>query len=193
MLPWLANFAPEPGLKAILFDIDNTLVDRDGAFEACLHQEISNGAARRRLRQLDQGGQGCRQALFRSWSHETGRTMNQRKFVQLLSEQLSPDPEQKRRLKQLSTEFKLAIVSNGGKTSQWRKLEATELIEIFDPENIFVSSELGMEKPDPRIFHLACQGLGEKPRDCLFIGDRDEIDGLGARRAGLHYLGCSPL
>ena len=190
MMPWLANFVPEESVKAILFDLDNTLIDRDGAFEACLRKVFPEQSVRQELLSLDQGGHGCRETLFEAWSRKSGELMSQQKFVQLLTEQLSPDSQQKHRLQELSKRYKLGIVSNGGGGSQRRKLQATELDQIFPSERTFISGELGVAKPDPRIFHHACEVLGEDPKDCLFIGDQEQIDGLGARRAGLRYLGC---
>jgi len=45
---------------------------------------------------------------------------------------------------------------------------------------------LGAAKPDPRIFHAACDALGVEPGATLHIGDDLELDVLAARRAGLH-------
>ena len=47
------------------------------------------------------------------------------------------------------------------------------------------SSEAGMEKPDPRIYHLACEGLELAPDTCLFVGDGGSGELEGARRVGL--------
>ena len=44
----------------------------------------------------------------------------------------------------------------------------------------------GAAKPDPRIFHAACDALGVEPGATLHIGDDLELDVLAARRAGLH-------
>ncbi|GAA4854829.1 HAD-IA family hydrolase [Luteimonas vadosa] len=47
------------------------------------------------------------------------------------------------------------------------------------------SREHGSGKPDASIFLAACQRLGHAPGDVLHVGDHDEIDVLGAARAGL--------
>lgn len=47
------------------------------------------------------------------------------------------------------------------------------------------AEEVGHPKPDPRIFEAACQRLGLRPDQVLHIGDDPELDGLGAKRAGL--------
>lgn len=47
------------------------------------------------------------------------------------------------------------------------------------------SREHGSGKPDPGIFHAACERLGHAPGEVLHVGDHDEMDVLGAARAGL--------
>ena len=53
-------------------------------------------------------------------------------------------------------------------------------------EFVLDSKDLGVEKPDPRIFHDACARLGLPPARCAYVGDVVAIDVEGARAAGLH-------
>jgi len=55
-------------------------------------------------------------------------------------------------------------------------------------EFVVDSAEVGLEKPDPRIFHAATGRLGLDPSACAYVGDIYEIDVEGARRAGLHPI-----
>jgi len=52
-------------------------------------------------------------------------------------------------------------------------------------EFVVDSAEVGLEKPDPRIFHAATGRLDLPPQACAYVGDIYEIDVLGAERAGL--------
>ena len=52
-------------------------------------------------------------------------------------------------------------------------------------EFVVDSHEVGLEKPDPRIFHAACARLGLPPSRCAYVGDVVPIDVHGARAAGL--------
>jgi putative hydrolase of the HAD superfamily len=54
---------------------------------------------------------------------------------------------------------------------------------IFDV-TIF-SCEAGVKKPDPRIYHMACDQLGVKPEDCLYVGDGSSNELTGALKAGM--------
>jgi FMN phosphatase YigB (HAD superfamily) len=52
----------------------------------------------------------------------------------------------------------------------------------FDP--VVVSAEVGLCKPDPRIFRLALSARGLDPAEVVYVGDSDE-DVVGARAAGM--------
>ncbi|MGE5279095.1 MAG: HAD family hydrolase [Acidobacteriota bacterium] len=55
-------------------------------------------------------------------------------------------------------------------------------------ELVVDSAEVGVEKPDPRIFLAATDRLGLPPSACAYVGDIYEIDYVGARNAGLLAL-----
>ena len=48
------------------------------------------------------------------------------------------------------------------------------------------SCDVGLRKPDPRIYGLACERLGVKPQDCLYIGDGVSNELTGASQVGMH-------
>jgi len=52
-------------------------------------------------------------------------------------------------------------------------------------DTIVSSAEVGLHKPDPRIFELACQRLGVRPDECAHVGDHQYADVLGARSVGM--------
>lgn len=54
------------------------------------------------------------------------------------------------------------------------------------------SSEVGVEKPDPRIFRLALERAGLGPGQAIYVGDLYSVDVLGARGAGLGALLLDP-
>lgn len=83
----------------------------------------------------------------------------------------------------------LAVVSNWD-TRLRPTLDALGLSTMVDV--IACSGELGVQKPDPRIFHAACRTLGVSPGRAVHLGDSWESDVLGARAAGcraVHYQG----
>jgi len=78
--------------------------------------------------------------------------------------------------------FKLGVISNAEGQIR-RLLEYTGVDEYFDV--VLDSMEVGVEKPDTRIFKKALAELGVKSDEAVHIGDLLEIDMKGARDAGL--------
>jgi putative hydrolase of the HAD superfamily len=68
----------------------------------------------------------------------------------------------------------------------------THLGLAADLEFIIDSSKVGVEKPDPRIFHLALERAGLKPDDAVYVGDLYSIDVVGARAAGMRAILMDP-
>jgi HAD superfamily hydrolase (TIGR01509 family) len=69
-------------------------------------------------------------------------------------------------------------------------LEALGLTPYLD--FVVDSGEVGVEKPDPRIFELALARAGVGPSEAAYIGDLYTIDARGASSAGLHAILLDP-
>jgi putative hydrolase of the HAD superfamily len=78
--------------------------------------------------------------------------------------------------------YRVAVISNadGRVRGLLEKAGLGELLEF-----VVDSAEVGVEKPDPRIFHTATGRLGLPPAACAYVGDIYEIDVVGAAGAGL--------
>lgn len=81
------------------------------------------------------------------------------------------------------------VISNADRRVE-RLLERAGLRADLDV--VVDSSEIGIEKPDPRIFHIACERVGVEPACAIHVGDFYEIDVVGARAAGLRALLLDP-
>jgi putative hydrolase of the HAD superfamily len=55
-------------------------------------------------------------------------------------------------------------------------------------DELVFSCDVGVSKPDPRIYEIACERLGVGPPDCLFVGDGANDELPGAERAGMTAL-----
>jgi putative hydrolase of the HAD superfamily len=85
-------------------------------------------------------------------------------------------------LTQLDPQFQLAIVSNfDGRLRVI--LERLGISKYFG--HIFVSSEIGADKPDPEIFCRALKFLNLRPENVLHVGDDPKRDWRAAAAAGL--------
>ena len=67
-----------------------------------------------------------------------------------------------------------------------RVWDETPLSGMLD-QTIF-SCDVGMSKPDPRIYAIACERLAVEPAECLFVGDGANDELPGAERAGMAAL-----
>jgi putative hydrolase of the HAD superfamily len=87
-------------------------------------------------------------------------------------------------LRALKPHYRLAVVSNFDYTpTAIGMLRDAGVEDLFD--TIVVSDAIGWRKPRPEIFDVALQQLGVAPRDALFVGDRADIDVVGAQRMGM--------
>jgi putative hydrolase of the HAD superfamily len=77
----------------------------------------------------------------------------------------------------------LAAVTNAAGLYQRGKLAAVGLVDAFDV--VVIAEEVGVAKPDAEIFQLACDQLRIAPHQAVHVGDRLDVDAVGAVRAGL--------
>lgn len=94
-------------------------------------------------------------------------------------------------LADLAQRYRLAVVSNFDYTpTAVGILEAAGIADLFTA--VVVSDAVGWRKPAPAIYHEALRRLGVGAGDALFVGDRADIDVLGAQGVGLHAAWLNP-
>ena len=96
------------------------------------------------------------------------------------------DPDAEGTLDDLAGDHRLGLVTNGAGDVQREKLAAAALAGRFD--EIVISAEIGVGKPDARIFHAALDAFGVSAADAVMVGDSLERDVAGARHAGLRSV-----
>jgi putative hydrolase of the HAD superfamily len=80
----------------------------------------------------------------------------------------------------------LAVLTNGSSAQQHAKVRAIGLLDRVDL--VVTSEELDVAKPDPRAYLRTCDRLSVAPEEVLHVGDRHDLDVVGARAAGLQAL-----
>jgi epoxide hydrolase-like predicted phosphatase len=65
--------------------------------------------------------------------------------------------------------IKTAVISNSWGDGFY---DSVELSGLFD--EIVISGDVGLHKPDPAMFELTCDRLGVEPADCVFVDDLRE-------------------
>lgn len=89
-------------------------------------------------------------------------------------------------LEYLSKKYRLAILSNGTKSSQIVKMKNFRFEPYF--EKVFLSDDIGFPKPDVRIYQYALNVLNVSPEEALMIGDDFDGDIVGAANAGIEQV-----
>lgn len=202
----LDNFAAP--YKAILFDLDDTLVDFRQAerqslalvFEAFFEKYISKA-------EFDAAYHGINKSLWSAF--EQGQlplgVIGKNRF-EMISQQLGAQihiddiaeyhetklgelsdwlPGAEEAILRLHQHYKIGIVTNGFTRVQrlkYKKLCVGEWCKSY-----IISEEVGSFKPDKAIFMTALNEIKESPKDVLMVGDSINSDFKGALNAGLDF------
>ena len=78
----------------------------------------------------------------------------------------------------------LGIITNGPSEHQWDKVRSLQAEKWIPHENIFVSADVGAEKPDRKIFDHAKRAMRLEDAEIWFVGDAYALDVEGALNAG---------
>ena len=97
-----------------------------------------------------------------------------------------PYPETFHVLRALRGRVRLGMLTNGASDLQRDKERNAGLVPLFDA--IVVSGDVGVGKPDARVFHALCDRLGVAPARCVMVGDNPERDVAGAHGVGAKAL-----
>lgn len=83
--------------------------------------------------------------------------------------------------------FRIGLISNASdKDDVYTLLKKHELTQFF--EHIIISAEFGLRKPHKNIFLKALGLFNAQPSDCFMVGDRLDMDILGANQVGIHSI-----
>jgi putative hydrolase of the HAD superfamily len=189
-------------LRAVLFDLDGTLYDRDelvrlvaaaqfDAFRAHL-TGVDEGAFVERVFVLDDHGYKDRAALYAEVIAEFG-------LENALAQELEHDfrtrylasccatPDTIDTLRCLAEHgLTLGVVTNGSARIQTEKLQALGLSDYFDA--VLISEVEGVRKPDAAIFMRALERCRVGAHETVFVGDNPDVDVFGAMAVGMKAI-----
>lgn len=182
--------------RLALFDLDNTLVNRDEAFqvwaaEFAADQDLGSGAVDW-LIGLDRAGFPHRAKFFTLAREHFGLKASVEElwagYRRRMPHLVRCRPEVMDGLARLrEAGWKVAIVTNGMADSQLGKLQATGLADAVDAYAL--SGVEGIRKPDVRLFEIAAGRCGAACADGgWMVGDHLIADIAGGRAAGLSTI-----
>jgi putative hydrolase of the HAD superfamily len=182
-----------PAVPLLLVDLDDTLIDRAGAFGRWAREFASarggSAADARWLVAADRDGLEPRERLAVIISERFG--LGERGEAGLVAElrgglvrQVIPDGAVTRALRDArAAGWVPFVVTNGTVEQQERKLRHAGLDR--EVAGWVISEGAGIRKPDPGIFQFAAVRAGQSLHGAWMIGDSAEADISGARNAGL--------
>lgn len=181
----------------VLFDLDNTLVDRQGAFVRwCASFVIERDLpvdALEALVQFDGDGFASREDVFSCLKEAYDMPDSVESLVDVYRSSyfdfFAPDEDALSHLRRLRRQhIRVGIVTNGPPT-QLEKLKRTGLLDVID--GYCISDEIGVAKPNPEIFEEAvrrCGGISLSAGPAWMVGDTAEVDIAGGLNAGMRTI-----
>ena len=193
MLDKMHGAAPADPQRLVLFDLDNTLIDRAQGFRVWARvisaYSLPDAGEVEWLERADNDGLTQRPTLFAGIRSRYGLREPVDALVQAYREQfprcIPPLPDETRTvLRELRQRgWKLGIVTNGGAQPQESKIRSAGLDKLVD--GWVISEVLGARKPDAAIFRAASTACERSLAGGWMVGDNPEADIAGAAAAGL--------
>jgi putative hydrolase of the HAD superfamily len=188
-------------LKAVIFDLDNTLVDfmlmKKQAIDAAINAmrdaglKLSTDEIRQRIDQIyNERGIEFQsvfdELLYREFSKIDHKILSAGVIAYRRAREaaLVPYPHVTMTLIKLSKmQLKLGVVSDAPGKEAWLRLCYLNFHHLFDAVVTF--DDTGMRKPNPEPFRKVLEMLQIEPGEALMVGDWAERDVLGAAQVGM--------
>jgi putative hydrolase of the HAD superfamily len=181
--------------RAVVFDLYETLVDYDEATSRAFSDSLAEllGQPQDEFARSWRKGRPLREtgplaAYLETLGLDADQTTAVTQRRQAWSRELLAHPragavETLRELRTRGLATGLITVCSDDVPAVWSE---TPFAELFDAA-VF-SCSVGLRKPDPRIYLLACEQLGVQPQDAVFVGDGANDELAGAERVGMRAI-----
>jgi putative hydrolase of the HAD superfamily len=187
-------------IRAVLFDFGGVI--SSSPFEAFAHLEAERGLPADFIRTVNatnpdtnawaklERGEVDLETFGSMWSHEAG-ALGHELDGRLVLERLAGEirPEMVNAIRSCGTKYKTACLTNNFTRAEALLSDGVaEVYSLFDA--ILESRVLGVRKPDPRFYELACEVLDVEPNECVFLDDLG-VNLKPARELGMHTIKVS--
>jgi len=168
----------------IIFDLDGTLFDREGALLAWSSERLwsCDAPTRERIRRIARSSP-TRFIFLTRVNPLLSAPATRYELDATLHTFIVPNEALLASMRSLQRRTPIALLTNGDGPLQRRKLQACGLEELF-AGRIFISGETGRTKPNPQAFEAARVSLDVPPTATWMIGNHPRIDVKPAKRLG---------
>jgi putative hydrolase of the HAD superfamily len=184
-------------IRAVLFDFGGVI--SSSPFDAFAHLEAERGLPADFIRTVNatnpdtnawaklERGEVDLETFGSLWSEEA-RTLGHELDGRLVLERLAGEirPQMVDAIRSCATKYKTACLTNNfTRAEAILSEEVAAVYSLFDA--ILESRVLGVRKPDPRFYELACEALEVEPDECVFLDDLG-VNLKPARALGMHTI-----
>ena len=191
-------------IKAIIFDLDNTLLDfikmKQFSVKAAITAmneaglEVNEEKAYQDIFDLyiEKGWEN--QQVFDDYLNQTvGKVSNKILAAGIVSYRRAREATllvypnvNKTLIELIKMGIKLAVVSDAPSREAWMRLYYLNLHHVFEP--VLTYDDTGVRKPSAKPFKMALDVLNVEPEEALMIGDWPERDVVGAKQIGMKTI-----
>ena len=170
-------------IRAVLWDFGGVILE--SPFDAFRRHEEEQGLPRDFIRRLN-AADPDRNAwarferseidldafceLFEAEARAAGHPLDARAVVRLLAGEVRP--EMVAALRNVKARYKTACLTNNVRAARRppeKERQVAEVMALFDL--VVESSKVGVRKPEPRFYEIACEMLGVRPEEAVFLDD----------------------
>jgi putative hydrolase of the HAD superfamily len=189
-----------PPIRAVFFDLDDTLCDTIGtrevrarlAFEVIANERPDIDCEAFVSRVMEPAGERTVRGIAAVVEElglsgtEAGERALSTWFFDGCMNTLNGTDGAREVLEELNLKYTVGIITNGEEKLQRAKFDHLG----FEPpvQHLVISEVVGFEKPDRRIFEHALDSAGMEASASVFIGDRLDVDVAGAKAAGMQAI-----